>query len=389
MSKKNHIMYWSPSLVKIATNDAVLNSASSLKKYSEDYECTLLNFFGEFNSNKNKKERDGINFLNYFGDYFCKILPRHGKLKSRISFILMILLSFFPLKNVIKKIKPDFLIIHLLTSLPLFLLIIFKFETKFILRISGLPKLNFFRKKLWQLAFKNIYCVTCPSVSTQNYLKSLDIIDNNKIKLLFDPIIEVSNFSKNKFKKDEVNFPQSFKNINYYLSIGRLTKQKNFLFLCECFKDILKKYPNDKLLIAGEGEDRIRLEKFIKHNNLQKNILLTGYRKDILKFLENSKGFILSSLWEDPGFVLIEAAMAKKFVLSSNCSNGPKDIITHNYNGILFNSNDKNDFLDKFEKFKKLKRDKNKDMLLNNLKVAGDYTIYKHYKTLTKIFLEK
>ena len=386
MSKKNHIMYWSPSLVNIATNDAVLNSASSLIKYGKNYECTLFNFFGEFNSNKNELNNKGIKFLNYFNNYFCNFLPRHGKFKSRISFCLMILLSFFPLKNTIQKIKPDFLIIHLLTSLPLFLLVIFRFETKFILRISGLPKLNFFRKKLWQLALRNIYCVTCPTVSTLNYLKSLNIVENNKIKLLFDPIIKVSNFSKNKINKQNKNFLPNYKNINYYLSIGRLTKQKNFLFLCDCFKEILKKYPNDKLLIAGEGEDRVKLEKFINSNNLQKNILLIGYRKDILKLLDNSKGFILSSLWEDPGFVLIEAAMMKKFILSSNCISGPRDIIVHNQNGILFKSDDKDDFLVKFESFKDLKIDKNKNLLFNNLKIAKNYTIFKHYKSLIKIF---
>ena len=64
----------------------------------------------------------------------------------------MVILSFFPLKNIIKIKKPDFLIIHLLTSLPLILLIIFNFDTKFILRISGLLKLNFFKKKIMAIS---------------------------------------------------------------------------------------------------------------------------------------------------------------------------------------------------------------------------------------------
>ena len=93
-----------------------------------------------------------------------------------------------------KKKKPDFLIIHLLTSLPLTLLILFNFNSKFILRISGLPKLNFFRKYLWKLAFKKIYCVTCPTESTRNYIKSLNIIDPNKLKLLYDPIIDTREY---------------------------------------------------------------------------------------------------------------------------------------------------------------------------------------------------
>ena len=68
---------------------------------------------------------------------------------------------------------------------------------------------------------------------------------------------------------------------------------------------------------------------------------MIGYKKDILKYFYNSKGLIVSSLWEDPGFVIIEAGMTKSFILSSNCLNGPKELIKDNFNGILFESNDK------------------------------------------------
>ena len=52
--------------------------------------------------------------------------------------------------NLLKKNKPDFLLIHLLTSIPIVLFKIFKFKTHLILRISGFPKLNFFRNYLWK-----------------------------------------------------------------------------------------------------------------------------------------------------------------------------------------------------------------------------------------------
>ena len=57
-------------------------------------------------------------------------------------------------QNLIKKEKPDYLIIHLISFLPLSLLIFSKFETKFILRISGYPKLNVIRKFFWK---KSLY----------------------------------------------------------------------------------------------------------------------------------------------------------------------------------------------------------------------------------------
>ena len=141
------------------------------------------------------------------------------------------------------------------------------------------------------------------------------------------------------------------------------------------------------MLIAGEGEDFKKLNHFIKKNNLEKNIFLIGYKKDILKYFYNSKGLIVSSLWEDPGFVIIEAGMTKSFILSSNCLNGPKDLIKDNFNGILFESNDKKSFIEKFKIFSKLDKIDNKDLLFNNLKTSKKFTLYYHYKSLNNILL--
>merc|ERR1712127_916395 len=97
-----------------------------------------------------------------------KYLPYKGKIKSRFSFLLFFILGYFPLKKILDKNKPDYLIIHLITSLPLFILIFFNLKTKFILRISGYPHMNFFRKLLWKIALKKIYLITCPTYNTLN-----------------------------------------------------------------------------------------------------------------------------------------------------------------------------------------------------------------------------
>ena len=112
----------------------------------------------------------------------------------------MFFLGFFPLKKVLKFNRPDYIIIHLITSLPLVLLIFFKFKTKFILRISGYPRMNFFRKLLWKIFFKKIYLITCPTNNTLNYIKQLNLVDESKLKLLYDPIIEISKINKKKIK---------------------------------------------------------------------------------------------------------------------------------------------------------------------------------------------
>ena len=219
---KQKIFYWSPFLVPIATPKAVINSAYALEKYSEEYQCSIINFFGEFDFFKKDIEEKNIDLRYNFLSKIYKFLPRNGKIGSRLSFVLIFILSFFPLKKIISQEKPEYLIVQLVTSLPMLLLLLFKFNTKFVLRISGLPNLGFFRKLLWKNALKKFHLVTCPTKSTLEYMKSLNIISANKIKLLYDPIIEVKNINNKKKQK------KSVVHSNYFLAVGRLTKQKNY-----------------------------------------------------------------------------------------------------------------------------------------------------------------
>ena len=105
---------------------------------------------------------------------------------------------------------------------------------------------------------------------------------------------------------------------------------------------------------------------------------------NIFYILSKSKGFILSSLWEDPGFVLVEAAFCKVPIISSDCDNGPKELIKDNINGILFKSNNIENFLVKFDEIIKLKKNSNK-LLLNNLKMSKKFTLFNHYQNFKKI----
>ena len=139
-----------------------------------------------------------------------------------------------------------------------------------------------------------------------------------------------------------------------------------------------------KLVIIGVGEEKNKINKYIKNNNLEKNIILLGYQKNVYKFLKNCKAFILSSLWEDPGFVLIEAMATNTLVLSSDCPNGPKEII-ENKNGLLFKSNSENDFILKFNKLLELSDNEKKKIKINAKKKIKSFSIFYHFKKLQKI----
>ena len=105
----------------------------------------------------------------------------------------------------------------------------------------------------------------------------------------------------------------------------------------------------------------------------------------MFKYLSNAICFILTSKWEDPGFVLIEAAFCRTPILSSDCPNGPKEILKNNDAGYLFKSKNLEDLKYQFN----LLCEEDKEIIfekkLKALKNVKKYTIYNHYVKLSKI----
>jgi len=379
MQKK--IFYWSPFFSNIATIKAVLNSAISINKFSNNFSRPILiNVIGEWDEFENIISENNIEVVDLKLRKYFKRKKINGFFLSRYYQIKIFFLAFIPLYNILRKNKSNIFILHLVTSLPLFLNFFLKTESKIILRISGLPRLNIFRKIFWKIVIKKVDIITTPTITTKEYLNK--ILKKKEIYLLRDPIIFVKEIKKKKIKIKNENL-----NGNVYVSIGRLTKQKNFIFLLKCFEKIIEKNDNNYLYILGNGEDFQKLKNYIEKNNLKKNIFLEGHKENVFEYLCKAKAFILPSLWEDPGFVLIEAAFANTLIISSNCDNGPKEILKDNQNGYSFISNDKSDFL---QIFKKSQQANEKDIYkkkLNAKKMSRKFSLFNHYIELKKILI--
>ncbi len=378
---KKRVTYWSRHINHVATVKAVYNSAKSLKYFSRNkYEPEIIDAFGEWN--EYDKPNSELNFFKLNKSNFLLQLSSKGFIFSRIKYILIFLLCFIPLIKYLLRRKPDYFIIHLITSLPLFLNYFFKFKSKIILRISGKPKMNILRYFFWKITLKKIYKITFPTKETYQYFKDLNIVDNSKLSVLYDPVLDI--------RKTHQLLTEDSKKLekfgDYFLCIGRLTKQKNFSFIIKCFKTICSKGNKSKLIIIGEGEEYNKLKLLINKNNLQDKVILAGYKKNVFKYLKKAKAFILSSLWEDPGFVLVEAIYSNTFVMSSDCPSGPKELIAEN-KGILFESNSENDFLEKFSNFEKLSQQDLKKIKINAKKNIKKFTLFNHCKHLAKYIL--
>ena len=380
---KKNIFYWSPCLNPVGTVKSTLNSAISLKKFNKDYNVSIINVCGEWDDYKEKLNQNSVNLIDLNFKYF-NILPKRGFLASRLSYIIIFFLSFLPLYFLLKKQKPNKIILHLITSLPLTLLILFKFQTGFILRISGYPKLNIFRKFFWKLSSNKIKIITCPTLELKKDLENQNIFKQDNLYYLPDAIISIKDLTK---KNNIPEFFNSFKDKRIILSAGRLTRQKNFSYLINEFSDFLKNNSEFILIILGEGEDKKLLSKLIVNKNLTKKIFLLGFKKDIFNYMKNSEIFILSSLWEEVGFVIVEAAMCNTFVISSDCPNGPKEFLNNGENGILFKNNSNKSLSESLTNYCNLGKEKIFSDKITLKKKAKKYTIYSHYLVLNRLLL--
>ena len=193
------VYYWSPFISKVATVSSVLRSSESLIKYSkQNINVSLVDAIGEWDQYKHKINSK-IQIIKLNKKNYYNYLPRDGFIKSRLSYLFIFFLNFNKLKNLIISKEPNFLIIHLMTVLPIFLTLFLKNNTKIILRISGLPKLNIFRYIFWKLFAKKIYKITCPTLGTYQYLMKKKIFDKDKLYILHDPAILLEDYAKKKF----------------------------------------------------------------------------------------------------------------------------------------------------------------------------------------------
>lgn len=122
----------------------------------------------------------------------------------------------------------------------------------------------------------------------------------------------------------------------YLLAMGRLVHKKGFDLLIRAFAKIADEFPRVHLLIAGDGEERVALERLVDEVNLRARVRLLGFadRATSLALFWGCEFFVLSSRIEPFGIVVAEAMAAHKAVLATK-SGGVIDLVQDGVNGLL------------------------------------------------------
>lgn len=173
------------------------------------------------------------------------------------------------------------------------------------------------------------------------------------------------------------DFPEEVLNLdtNNIISVGRLSYEKGYLDLIDVFYKVHTVCPDLVLNIVGDGDQREAIQKKICKLNLQENIILHGFQNKefINKLYKKSSLYLMCSLEESFGLVLIEAQSFGIPCIAFCSAQGACEVINNNVNGFLIDDRNLNEMAEKIVILFNDK-DKLKKFGLNSKENAKSYT---------------
>ena len=288
------------------------------------------------------------------GNYFSKKLKKvsiitydKGFISSFSRRINFISFTIFKRKKVSKYIKYLFCLLLLIKEIKknkkklivlsfqanIYAIIICKiFRVSVVTRSNSSPS-GWSKNYLKKLIFRKIISFADNViVNSKEFKKELDAKFNANSKLIYNPlnINEIVKKSNNKINFNFFNNSKTLKIIN----IARFTEQKDHLTLLKSF-NLVNKVIKSKLLIIGYGSNHNEIINYIKKNKLGNNVKILNFQKNPYKYLRLADIFVLTSKYEGLPNVLLEALTLKKYIISTDCPTGPKEILNNGEYGTL------------------------------------------------------
>lgn len=188
------------------------------------------------------------------------------------------------------------------------------------------------RMDLW--ALKLCSRVIAVSDELRNGLEKLGI-DEDKIRVIANavpvpPLATQNDKGHRSFRQQHGNSQEEF----VFVYIGRLSEEKGLLYLLEAFSELIKSDVCARLVLIGDGPQRKMLERRVVELDIERQVSLTGFQKQISPWLASADCFVLPSLTEGTPMALLEA-MAAGIPIVATGVGGVPDVITDGVNGLL------------------------------------------------------
>lgn len=110
-------------------------------------------------------------------------------------------------------------------------------------------------------------------------------------------------------------------------NIGALVPHKGQRYLIDAVPITLREFPDARIVIIGEGELRPMLEHQIRELHLEKHVILTGFRTDVITLLKGFDLFVMSSVTEGLGTSLLDAMAAARPIVATTAGGIPEVVV--------------------------------------------------------------
>ncbi len=172
-------------------------------------------------------------------------------------------------------------------------------------------------------------------ITISNALKDLiyenEGIDKEKMDTVYYGLEPLSSEETGKTVREEFRLAPD---VPLLVDVGRLIPVKGHDTLIQALKQIVQSFPKVRLFIVGDGVLKEELEELVRKLGLEDNVILTGYRKDVSRFMKEGDLFVFPTLGEGFGLVLLEAMAFKKPIVATRVMSIP-EIVEDGKSGLL------------------------------------------------------
>ncbi|UUF62183.1 glycosyltransferase [Escherichia coli] len=264
-------------------------------------------------------------------DNTLEVKPINDKVKLRQLSIkknpISLIINYFKLRKIIKKISPDVVHSHLFHANIICRLLKLTMKIKKLISSShSRYEGGVIRMLIYRVTQNLADIVTNVSLDASNELLKRRVVTENKLVTVFNGI------DCNKFKfipdsrQDVFNEFSFSRDIKLLLAVGRFTEAKDYKTLLNAFKILISKDDKFRLLVAGNGELFDSISTLKSQLNLDSFIYFLGVRDDIPRLMSAADIFVMSSAWEGLPLVIGEAMSCNCLIVTTNCG-GVKEIL--------------------------------------------------------------
>lgn len=350
------------------------------------------------NNIKNKYDCENILVLS---EDYRKEIEKFEKISDKIYFVPMIrnlniksdVSAIFRLKKIIKKTKPDIVYLHSSKAGAIGrIALLFNFKIKVLYNAHGWyfnAKISKLKRKIFTTIEKILAIKTDKiiNISKAEYDSAINAKIARKSKMcIIENGIDFSKFKDCDKYREITRKKYAVNNDDILIGVvGRISEQKDPMTSIKAFKMFNDKYKNSKFMFIGDGKLKKDIIQYSKNQNIENNLIITGWINDVEKYIPALDIAILPSKWEGFGLAIIEYMICRKPIIATK-TGGIADIIKDERNGFLIEIESKNELYECLLKYVENEKRMEEVKQYNYNYVISNYNIDRVVKDHIHIF---